>query len=180
MLDALRYRLGYRVAQRAARSRGPVGEGAATGPRVLALLPTEEEPARDAWAFVRSLGLSPRELIAVVAADRIPYAPDAYVGHVRTVGEKDLDWRGLPRRTVTEALWDAPLALALDLNPSFDLASAHLVGGSAARLRVGLHSDEGEPFYDLLVAPTEGYREALAALRRYLAAVAPPVLDLAG
>jgi hypothetical protein len=103
--------------------------------------------------------------------------PDAFAGAVRTVGAKGLDWRGLPRRAVAEALWHQRPDVALDLNPAFDLAAAYLVGASPARFRVGLHSETGEPFFDLMVAPTGGYAAALDALRGYLASVEPPVLS---
>ena len=76
-----------------------------------------------------------------------------------------------------EKLWKNEPALAIDLSPTFDLAAAYLVGASPAQLRVAIYSEEGEPFYDFLVAPTGGYREALRALQGYLNDIRPFALS---
>jgi hypothetical protein len=130
-----------------------------------------------AWRFVLSLDEPRGRLIPVIAAARVAYVPDAFAGAVRTVGEKGRNRLGLPRRAVAEALWGGRVDVALDLNPTFDLVAAYLVGASPARFRAGLHSAEGEPFFDLMIAPTGGYAAALDALRGYLTAVEPPVLS---
>lgn len=177
MLGDLRQRLGYHAALRTLRKR-PVPAGAASPPgaRVLALLPHEEVPLRAAWRLIQAIEIPRNRLVPVLTADRVAYAPDAYVGSVTTLGERSRDWRGLPRRAAAEGVWKGPLLTALDLTPGFDLASAYLVGASPARYRIGLYSPEGEPFYDLLLAPTDGYEAALQALRAYLVAIEPPVL----
>ena len=177
MLDPLRQRLGYRAALRAARGRQPVIE---TRPlverRVLALLPPEERDLRAAWRFLKTVDVPRSRMVVAVTAGAVAYAPDAFAGSVATVGDKERDWRGLPRRALAQKLWAPGPHVALDLSPAFDLTAAYLVGASPARFRIGLYSEAGEPFYDLLLAPTEGYEAALGALRGYLDAIEPPVL----
>ena len=173
MLDGFRYRLGYRAALRAERKRTVVEAAPEERGRVLVLLPSEEALLLPAWGFIQSLGVAMSDLVPVSTTGRVPYAPDAFAGGVRTLSDDDLDWRRLPRQKTAEALWAPPPTLALDLTPDFDLPAAYLIGASPARFRVGLHSPEAEPFFDLLIAPTAGYAEALQALRRYLGAVEP-------
>ena len=181
MLDAFRSRLGYRAALAAVRSRTPAsGPGGLLSRRVLVLLPPEEEDLRAAWRFVQSLDEPPAHLVPALTTGRVAYVPDAFAGHVFSAGEKGLDWRGLPTPAVREALWTPPPYVALDLNPAFDLAASYLVGASPARFRVGLYSEEREPFYDLMIRSKGGYDEALAALRGYLAAFEPPVVAFHG
>jgi len=178
VLDDLRQRLGYRAALRAARQR-TVHDWPVPPPdrKVLVLLPHEEGDLRAAWRFVQTIDEPRGHLVPAITADRVPYTPDAFAAGVATVGERARDWRGLPRRAEAQKLWSDKLHVALDLTPGFDLAAAYLVGASPARFRVGLYSAEGEPFYDLLIAPTGGYEAALTALRGYLAAIEPPVLS---
>jgi hypothetical protein len=181
VLDAFRSRLGYRAALAAVRRRTPVvGPGALLSRRVLVLLPPQEDDLRAAWRFVQALDEPAAHLVPALTSGRVPYVPDAFAGHAVAVGEEGLDWRGLPTRAVRERLWTPPPQVALDLNPAFDLAAAYLVGASPAGFRAGLYGAEREPFYDLLLRPTDGYAAALDALRGYLTAVEPPVVAFHG
>jgi hypothetical protein len=181
VLEDLRSRLGYRAALRAARRRTPTSApGRLLSRRVLILLPPKEDDLRAAWRFVQALDEPPAHLVPALTVGRVPYAPDAFAGHVQTVGEQERDWLGIPARSARERLWTPPPQVALDLNPSFDLAAAYLVGASPARFRAGLYGEEREPFYDLLIRPKEGYAAALEALRGYLAAIEPPVVAFHG
>ena len=139
-------------------------------------MPSDEEHQRLAWPFVLALDLPRTRLTPVVATARVAYAPDRFAGNVKTLDEKKRDWRMLPSKGAA-LLWKAQPSLALDLSPEFDLAAAYVVGASPALVRVGIYSERGEPFYDFLVAPKGGYREALNALRGYLTAVRPVALS---
>lgn len=176
MLDDLRYRLAHHAALRAARQRSVVGRPPLDA-KVLMLLPHDEERLRAAWRFIQSLDDPKRSLVLVLTDERVPYTPDAFAAAVHTVGKAARDWRGLPGPSVLAQVWSAPLRLALDLTPDFDLASAYLVGASPASFRAGLYSAEREPFCDLLVRSQGGYEAALQALRSYLGTVEPPVLS---
>ena len=131
---------------------------------------------RVAWQFIRAIDAPRGRIQPVSLYGRVPYVPDAFAGGVYQVEEQKLDWRGLPPSKVTAAVWGRQPHVALDLSASFDLAAAYLVGASPARLRVGLHTPEAEPFFDFLIAPTHGSRVALRALRNYLAALDPPAV----
>jgi len=180
VLDALKRKLAYRHACKAVLHRAvPEWPERPQDRRVLVLLPEAEADLRAAWAFVKTLDLHPTHLIPVSLRDGVAYVPDAFAGAVFTVGTKQRDWRGLPQKVISDALWTQRPHVALDLSPGFDLAAAYLVGASPARFRVGFFSDEGEPFYDFMIAQTDGYASAVESLRTYLASVVPPVLAFA-
>ena len=143
---------------------------------MLIVLPQEEEEVRIAWKLVKAIDAPRGRVMPVSLHGRVPYVPDAFAGAVFQVEESKLDWRGLPKKVVSDAVWTRRPNVAIDLSSSFDLAAAYLVGASSAALRVALHNPQAEPFFDLLIAPTHGYRVAVGALRHYLAALEPPAL----
>lgn len=178
MIRSLKHHLGYRSALRAVRKRSvKTWSVSARDRKVLVLLPDGEEALRTAWGFVRSLSVLTSHVIPVSLSDGVAYTPDAYAGAVFKVGEKLHDWRGIPKRIITEAIWTQRPDVALDLTDSFELGAAYLVGASSAAFRIGFYSDEGEPFYDFMIAPRAGYESALDAMRHHLSAIHPPVLE---
>jgi hypothetical protein len=177
MLEALRHARALRAARRAAASRRVFPpEARPEDRRLFAVLPrvteTDRDAQREAWQFLSGLPLAPSRIVPVVFG-RDEGAPDAFAGSVLHVSEKDVDWRGLPKRVVAEALWSQRPDVALDLTGAGDVGAAYLVGGSPAAVRVGSDpSPEAAAFYDLVV--TGGP----AALRRALSQIEPPVLPV--
>jgi len=169
--------MALRAALKAVSQRQPREMPAKLGTRrVLVVLPPGEEAMRSAWRFLRRLTIGRDHLTPVVLAEGVAYVPDAWVGAVIAIGEKERDWRGLPRPAVAQALWGQRPAVALSLVPAFELGAAYLVGASPAALRIGFHTPEAEPFFDLLFAAPQGLEGGLTALTHYLAALDPPVL----
>lgn len=177
MLDALRHSRARRAALAAASTRQAFPpEARLNARRVFAVLPVAEDASddaqREAWTFLSTLDLSPGHIVPVVFGRDVG-APDRFAGSVLHIGEKSLDWRGLPRTAVSEALWTQRPDVAIDLSQTFSVAAAYLVGGSPAGIRIGLDpSPEAAPFYDLVVT---GGAEGL---RRALKQIEPPVLPL--
>lgn len=177
MIDALRQSRALKAARQAAASRRVFPpEARVDARRIFAVLPMAEgvgdDAQKDAWAFLASLDLAPGRIVPVVFGRDVG-APDRFAGSVLHIGEKSVDWRGLPRTAVTEGLWTQRPDVAIDLSPEFSVAAAYLVGGSPAAVRIGLDpSPEAAPFYDLVV--TGG----VAGLRRALAQLDPPVLPV--
>ena len=177
MLAALKSSIGYRQALKAVRQRtAPPWPDRPQDRKLLVLLPYEEEDTRAAWGLIKTLDIPTSHVIPVSLSDAVPYVPDAYAGAVFKVEEKLRDWRGIPKRIITDAIWTQRPHVALDLSPGFDLGAAYLVGASTAQFRIGLFSEEGEPFYDFMIAESAGYASAIAAMRQHLTAILPPVL----
>lgn len=180
MFDAVKARLARRralklVGQRTVRPWTP--EPAAR--RVLVVLPTGEEAAREAWRFVKSLGLPPKQLIPVVLSGEVTYVPAEFIRLLRRLEEEDLGRVGLPKEAFAREVWGEQPDVAFCLTPTFNLAAAYLVGASPARFRVGIYDDEAEPFFDLMIAPGASLASAFRALRETLRRIDPPVLSLA-
>ena len=145
--------------------------------RVLAVLPTGEA-AREAWRFVKSLGLPPKQIIPVVLAGDVSVVPAAFVSRVIRLEDNDINLIGLPKQDFAERVWAMEPDVAFSLTPAFDIASAYLVGASPAPFRVGLFDDEAEPYYDLMTAPSEEGAPTFSLLRETLLRIRPPVLNL--
>lgn len=179
MFDALKYRLARRRALKRVRER-KVRKWKATpaSRRVLVVLPAGEEVAREAWRFVKSLNLPPNHLIPVVLSGEVTYVPAEYVRFMRRLDEEDVGRLGLPKAAFAEEVWSEEPDVAFCLAPTFDLAAAYLVGASPAQFRVGIYSEEAEPFYDLMIAPSTSIVSAFAVLRETLRRIDPPVLAL--
>lgn len=177
MLDAFRHSRALKAAHKAvAARRGQPPEATTSARRLFAILPEAEDAAdrsqREAWAFLSALDLAPGRIVPVTLGRGVD-APDRFAGSVLHITEKEMDWRGLPRRVVSEGLWTQRPDVALDLTSGFTLAAAYLVGGSPASVRIGLDaSPEASPFFDLVV--TGG----LNALQRALAQIEPPILPM--
>jgi hypothetical protein len=174
-LAPLRDRLAWGAARRAARHR----QAAELSPRLydrrlLVVLPAGAEEQRDAWKLVRALDLDPRHVMALTLGSPLAHVPDAFAGNAKVYGPEALDWRGLPSRVTTAAIWGWRPDVAVDLSRPFSLAAAYLVGGSGAAIRAGYFDKRSEPFLDLLYAPGEG--APAEGLTRYLSAIEPPVL----
>ena len=175
MFDAARRRFARSAALEAVAVRRVVS---ARTPSLLVALAPDEDQQRAAWAFLGDLDLAPKNVRAVVMGDRVAYAPDAFAGHVQTLGESTQDWRRLPRRAAVAAIWNPSPGVALHLADSGDLSAAYLVGASPASVRVGPHTPADEPFYDLMVADDGDVASRIVALRRVLAQITPSVLPL--
>lgn len=173
MFEAARRRFARTAALDAVAHR-QVGRGSS----LLVALAPDEDQQRAAWAFLSDLNLPPSSIHAVVMGDRVAYAPDAFAGHVQTLGETVQDWRRLPRRTALEPIWAQAPSVALHLADSGDLSAAYLVGASPASVRIGPHEPEDEAFYDLMVVDRGDVASRIVALRRMLAQITPPVLPL--
>lgn len=179
MFDAITYRLGRRralkrVEERVVRPWNPNPSAR----RVLVVLPSGEEAAREGWRFVKSLGLPPQQVSPVVLPGEVTYVPAEYIRYVRRLEGDDVGRTGLPKAQFAEAVWGEHPDVAFCLTPVFDLAAAYLVGASPAQLRVGFFSEEADPFYDLMISPTSSDASALPALRETIARIKPVVLEL--
>ena len=179
MFDALKFRLARRRALKRVRTRtvrpwspSPVVR------HVLVVMPAGEEAAREAWRFVKSLGLPPKQVTPVVLSGEVTYVPAEYVRFLQRLEGEEVGKLGLPRAEFAEKVWGEHPGVAFCLVPEFDLAAAYLVGASPAQLRVGLYSEEAEPFYDLMIAPGTSYASAFASLRDTLLRMDPPALSL--
>lgn len=144
--------------------------------RVVVVMPraedTESTAQREAWAFLSSLDLAPNHIVPLVFGRDVG-TPDAFAGGVLHVRDGDLDWRRMPKRVVTEAVWTRRPDVAIDLSDGFNLAAAYLIGGSPAGVRIGTNSDpEAALFYDLVI--TGGPR----SMSRVLAKLDPAVLPI--
>jgi hypothetical protein len=179
MFDAVKAKLAWRGALKQVQRRDvhPWTKGPAER-RVLVVLPTGEE-AREAWRFVKSLGLAGRRVIPIVLAGEVTtYVPAEYISHVIRLEDDDTNLVGLPKREFTQRVWKEQPDVALCLAPTFDIASAVLVGASPAPFRVGFYEDEADPFFDLMVTPSASSTSSYAALREALRRISPPVLAL--
>lgn len=145
--------------------------------RVLAVLPTGDA-AREAWRFVKSLGLPPKQVIPVVLAGEVSVVPAAFISRVIRLEDDDLNLMGLPKQDFAERIWAMEPDVAFSLTPTFDIVSAYLVGASPAPFRVGLFDDEAEPYFDLMMAPSGDGGPIYSLLRDTLLRIRPPVLDL--
>lgn len=144
--------------------------------RVLVLLPTDETEARDAWRFVRALGVSPRLVTPVVPATAVTYVPVEHIGRVHRLEEKEHGFLGLPKREFAEKVWAEPPDVALCLIREPDPAALYLVGASGAAFRAGFHGERSEPFFDLMVSGGGALKEGLGVLRQALERVSPAVV----
>lgn len=181
MLDAARSALARREALKHIRRR-PVRPWAADPAqrRVLVVLPAGQEETKEAWRFVKALGVPHRQITPVVPGDTVvTYVPVEFIGRVHRMEPKHLGLLGLPKGEFAEAVWrDAP-DVALCLTPEPDAASAYLVGASPAALRIGLHEQLGEAFYDLVVTGGASFEATLLSLREALQRIEPPVFPFA-
>lgn len=177
MFDALKYRLALRRALKRARTRAVRPWGPSPGARrILVVMPAGEGAAQEAWRFVKSLGLPPKQVTPVVRSGEVTYVPAEYVRYLRRLNGDELGRLGLPNAEFAEQVWNEHPDLAFSLVPEFDLPSAYLVGASPAQLRVGFFSEEAEPFFDLMIAPGASVASAFASLRDTLRRLNPPAL----
>lgn len=177
MFDAAKHALARREALKEIRKRTPrTWDPDPQKRRVLVVLPTEQEDAKVAWRFVQSLGAPHRLVTPVVPDSVVTYVPVEYIGRVHRLEAKHLGMTGLPKREFSSKVWSDPPDIAFCLHPEPDIASLYLVGASAATLRVGLHSDKEEAFFDLMARGEGGLEGALAVLRDTLVRIRPPVL----
>lgn len=177
MLDAAKSALARREALKHIRRRSvrPWDPDPAKR-RVLVILPTEQEETKEAWRFVKALGVSHRQITPVVPGDTaVTYVPVEYIGRVHRMEAKHLGLLGLPKGEFAEAVWGSEPEVGLCLTPEPDLASDYLVGASPATLRVGLHERRVEAFYDLMVTGGASFEATLLALREALQRIDPPV-----
>jgi hypothetical protein len=179
MFDALKFRLARRRALKRVRTRtvrpwspSPVAR------HLLVVMRAGEGAAQEAWRFVKSLGLPPKQITPVVLSGEVTYVPAEYVRFLRRLEGEEVSKLGLPKAEFAEQVWGEHPDLAFCLVPEFDLAAAYLVGASPAQLRVGLYSEAAEPFFDLMIAPGASVASAFASLRDTLRRMNPPALDL--
>ena len=132
-----------------------------TDPRsrsALIVLPVEEEGQRAAWSLIRSIDLEVARIYTVGLGSTGAGVPDAFAGHVRVVGDAELDWRRLPKESVRAELWASRPEVALNLAAPDLLAAAILVGGSPAIVRVGRYDPSNESCYDLMIQAMSGLK----------------------
>lgn len=179
MFDALKNRLARRRALKRVRERTVrpwhLNPGAR---RVLVVLPAGEAAAQEAWRFVKSLKLPPNQIIPVVLSGEVTYVPAEYVRYLKRLEGSDLGRLGLPTAAFAEKVWGEKPEIAFCFAPTFDLAAAYLVGASPAQFRVGIFSEEADPFFDLMIAPGASIASAFVSLRETLRRIEPPVLAL--
>lgn len=180
MLDAAKSALARREALKHIRRR-PVRPWAADPAkrRVLVVLPTEQEEAREAWRFVKTLGVSHRQITPVVPDTAVTYVPVEYIGRVHRMEAKQLGMVGLPKKEFADAVWSSEPDVAFCLTPEPDVAAAYLVGASPAALRVGFHGPHVEAFFDLMVTAGVSFEATLLSLREALRRIEPPVFPFA-
>lgn len=179
MFDAAKAHLARRSALKQVRRR--TARPWTTGPghrRVLVVVPTGDETAHDAWRFVSSLGIPPPRIIPVVLSGQVTHVPAEYITRLMRLDEEHLNIIGLPKKDFARRVWDEEPDVAFALAPTFDIAAAALVGASPAPFRIGLYSEEAEPFFDLMVAPGASLVSSFDTLRATLAHIAPPVLAI--
>lgn len=179
MLDALKNRIARHRALKQVRARTvqPWNPSPAAR-RVLVVLPAGEAAAQEAWRFVKSLKLPPKQIIPVVVSGEVTYVPAEYIRSLMRLEDVDLGRIGLPKIAFAEKVWKQQPEVALCLVPTFDLAAAYLVGASPARFRIGVYDEAAEPFFDLMIAPNDSLASAFVALRETLRRIEPPVLAL--
>ncbi len=177
MLDAIKSRLAARQALRLIERRTVRPWAADPGARrALVVLPAAELEAKEAWRFVKALGIPSRQVTPVVPSSLVAYAPADFIGRVKRLDDKALGLLGLPKSAFADGLWEPAPDLAFCLTPEFDLAAATLVGASPAAFRVGLYDEAAEPFFDLMIARGDSFASALGALEQALRKVEPPVV----
>lgn len=181
MFDAVKKALALREALKQARRRTPRPwhEDPAQR-RVLVLLPTDEDDAREAWRFVQALGVAPRLVTPVVPATAVTYVPVEHIGRVHRLEEKEHGLLGLPKREFAERVWAEPPDVAVCLIREPDPAALYLVGASSAAFRAGFHVDRAEPFFELMVRGGADLKGDLGVLRRAMERVAPAVVPFGG
>ncbi|MEM1116856.1 MAG: hypothetical protein AAF845_13380 [Bacteroidota bacterium] len=145
---------------------------------VLVALGPEEAQQRAAWAFLLDIDLHRSRIYAVVMGERVPYAPDAFAGHVHTLGPSTHDWRRLPSTSSVEAVWNLAPGVALNLAASDDLSAAYLIGGAPASVRIGPYLPDDELLYDLMLQGALDIPSRIVTLRRVMAQIRPPLLPL--
>lgn len=166
MLEAAKNAIARREALKDIRRRAPQAWDAdPLRRRVLVVLPTEQEDAKAAWRFVQSLGVPHKLVTPVVPDSAVTYVPVEYIGRVHRLESKHIGLVGLPKRDFAAKVWADPPDVAFCLHPDPDMASLYLVGASQAGLRVGLHSQREEAFFDLMVSGEKGLEEALVVMR---------------
>lgn len=179
MFDAVKARLARRSALKQVRRRTvhPWTTDAAHR-RVLVVVQTGDEAAHEAWRFVSKLGIPPKRIIPVVLSGQVTHVPAEYITRLIRMDEENRNFIGLPKKDFAQRVWDEAPEVAFALTPAFDIAAAVLVGASPAPFRVGLHSEDAEPFFDLLLATGPSLASSFDTLRETLAHVVPPVLAI--
>lgn len=178
MLDRFRFEMGLRAAKAAISSRiEPKASFDVHHRTVLVVLPDDELNAKAAWRLILDIDVPRTKLIPVAIGERVSYAPDAFAGGVRVITPKELDWKGLPRKTVLEEIWSKEPNVAIDFSHPFNLAASYLCGASPARFRIALHNEAAEEFNDILLSPQSDLGTAFDAMKSYLEAVEPPVIS---
>lgn len=144
----------------------------------MIVLPDDEPGQRASWSFIRSIDLEAAHIQVVGLGSTGVGVPDAFAGHVRVIGESDLDWRRLPRRSVRDEAWASRPHVAINLSAPDSLAAAILVGASPAQVRVGRYDLSRESCYDLMIQGEPTAERAADVLSRLLQKVDPPILPL--
>lgn len=179
MFDAAKARLARRSALKQVRRRAV--RPWTTDPahrRVLVVVQTGDEAAHEAWRFVSSLKIPPQRIIPVVLSGQVTHVPAEYITRLIRLDDEHLSFLGLPKKDFAQRVWSEAPDVAFSLSPAFDIAAAALVGASPAPFRVGLYSEDAEPFFDLMLAPGASLASSFDTLRKTLAHVAPPVLSI--
>ena len=179
MIEELRRRFAVRALAAALAARTPLDLAPHPGHRtLLVVLPDDELGQRATWSLLDHVDLGARQIHPVVMGERVAYQPDRFAGAVRTIGDGERDWRRLPTAAARQSVWTTRPDVALNLAGPSDLASAMLVGGSPAAVRIGRHAPGREDCYDLMVQGEPDAASAADALGRLLRQITPPILPL--
>jgi hypothetical protein len=177
MIETIRENLARRRAlKRVSKRKSRVWQADPSARRLLLVLPADERMAKSAWKFVASLGVDPDRTLPVVPTGEIAYAPVEYIGRVRSLNKADIGRLGLPRRQFLKDVWSFDPDVAISLAAADDLAAALIAGASPAAFRIGMHRDNMEAFFDLMVSPEGGIEVAVRALASTLGRLRPPII----
>jgi hypothetical protein len=150
MLNSLRTFLGRKTAQLRLcfkkRSSIPVNCVLRPGRNILICLP-EDGDAAETLELLKT-ELNPRNIF-VLAEDHQNIAEFPFGMKVFSLSEKGLSLLCLPKGSLMKEVRKQGIDIAIDLHWRFSLPSAYLCAHSGAVLRIGFHSPQAHPFFNL-------------------------------
>lgn len=117
----------------------------------LIILPAQYEEAQLASQALKRLfdELKSVHLTIVTTGTRSTSLSDMHRSNVIRVDGKDINAFFLPRTTVLQRVCSRTYDVTLDMNLDFVLHAAYISRASRAPIRVGVHHEEGERFYNV-------------------------------
>lgn len=144
--------------------------------KMLVVLPHDGTDQERAWRLVKALDVRPEDLNIVSVSDAPVTAPSSFIRRVRYLRSGDMSMTGLPKRKFLDEIWDDGPRIAIDLNRTFHLPAALIVGASPAAQRIGFFDERADPFYDCLLVPEQSTAQAITVLKEYLAMISPALV----